>query len=302
MMLDTAPPVRSVPELTVVLASDGDGGDLSAALAAVATSCRGLRVQLVVAHQASEAVPVSAAEAVDVSSVAVDSALVPVLWGHGMMAATGTIVALTTSQFRVSECWARELLTAFPTETVCAVGGRLAIAPAASLLTRAVFFIRYSEHMGAADVFDPREIAGDNAAYRRADVLRASSALEHGFWEVVVHRTLRSLGHTLRWAPLAVSYFVARPAWSRVLVNRFVHGTHYGEYRVRELGWPRWRALVVAPAVPFVLLWRIIRRIRRSEYALHSNLLVLPVMLVVLMAWAAGEARGAWRVRTGHPA
>lgn len=294
-MMSSVASAQTDPMLTVVVASDSDGGDLSAAVAAVEVSCRGLRANMVIVHDARETVVIPTDAAVPVSCITVSDALIPILWGHGILAATGSIVALTTSQFRVAESWARELRVAFTNASACAVGGRIAITPDASMLTRAVFFIRYAEHMGRTDIENPHEIAGDNAAYRRDVVLAAAPALAQGFWEVVVHRTMRSNGHTLSRAPLAVSYFVAQPSWTRVLSNRFVHGAHYGEYRVRDLGWSRWRAIAVAPAVPCVLLWRMLVRIRRSEYSLLANLFVVPVILVMLCAWAAGEARGAWR-------
>ena len=51
--------------------------------------------------------------------------------------------------------------------------------------------------------------------------------------------------------------------------------------------------LAVTPLVPAVLFARILKRVRRAKQPLGSLVVLLPVMLPLLVAWAAGEARGA---------
>jgi hypothetical protein len=143
----------------------------------------------------------------------------------------------------------------------------------------------------------PADLPGENAAYRRAAVLALGVDLPRGFWEVDVHRLIRQAGDVLVRAPRAVVEYDPALSLGGMLLNRFVHGSHFGVYRVRALGWPRWKAVLVTPLVPAVLLLRVLRRVRaRGKSALWA-LTALPALLPLLAAWACGEAFGAARLR-----
>jgi hypothetical protein len=287
--------VSSPPEriLSVVIACDGAIDQLPERLDALARACEGLSADVFVVHSSDTHVPIPADLPIPTTRVTAPSELVPVLWGHGIAAARGRIVALTTTQFRVRDGWAHALLAEFDSRRLAAVGGRMALAANSGILERAVFLIRYSEHMGSADSEAPREIAGDNAAYVRDAVIGVSPVLEGGFWEVDVHRLMRAAGAKIGRAPTAVAEFAPALSLHAMLANRFVHGSHFGAYRVRVLRWPRWRALAVTPLVPAVLFARILSRMRRAGQPVWSAVILLPAIMLLLFAWAAGEAYGA---------
>lgn len=279
--------------LSVVIACDGAIDRLAERLDAIARACEGLSADVVVVHGSDTPVPIPAEPPMPTTRVTAPSGLVPVLWGYGIATARGRIVALTTTQFRVRDGWARALLADLDSKGLAAVGGRMALAPNSRILDRAVFLIRYSEHMGSAESEAPREIAGDNAAYVRDIVIGLSPNLAGGFWEVDVHRLMRAAGARIGRAPNAVAEFTPALSLREMLANRFVHGSHFGAYRVRVLRWPRWRALAVAPLVPAVLFARILARMRRAGQPVRSALILLPAIMPLLFAWAAGEAHGA---------
>lgn len=279
--------------LSVVIACDGAIDRLPERLEALARACRGLSADVFVVHASGTSVALPDDLPIPTTRVTAPSSLVPVLWGYGISAARGRIVALTTTQFRVRDGWARALLAEFNSSRIAAVGGRMALAANAGILERAVFLIRYSEHMGSADREGPREIAGDNAAYVRDAVVGVSPNLEGGFWEVDAHRLLRAGGAKICRAVDAVAEFAPELSLGAMLSNRFVHGSHFGVYRVRALGWPRWRAVAVTPLVPAVLLVRILGRMRHAGQPVRSVLILFPALMLLLFAWAAGEAHGA---------
>jgi hypothetical protein len=264
-------------------------------LEAITRACRGggIAAEVVLACPRGIGSPPLPASAIPVRLVHADSRLVPVLWGAGIAAARGEIVALTTTQFRVRPDWASSLLAAFDDAEVVGAGGSIATAAGSNALTRAVFLIRYSEHMARPGAPPPRDIAGDNAAYRRAAVLDVCPDVARGFWEVDVHRLMRARGGVIAHVPAAVAEFHPELSLLEMLANRFVHGSHFGAYRVSALRWPRWRAVAVTPLVPLVLIARIFGRVRRAGGPLLSTCVLLPAMLPLLAAWAAGEARGA---------
>jgi len=284
------PPDRT---LSVVLACDGAVDRLSERLDALARACEGLSAEVFAVHAADTIVTIPGDPPIPTTRLTAPSNLVPVLWGRGIAAARGRVVALTTTQFRVRDGWARALLAGLDISGVVGVGGRMALAADADLLDRAVFLIRYSEHMASDHAPAPREIAGDNAAYLRDVVMGVCPDVAAGFWEVDVHRLMRAAGARLGQAPGAVAEFAPALSLPQMLTNRFVHGSHFGAYRVRALRWPRWRAVAVTPLVPVVLLARIIGRMRRARQPLSSAVVLLPAIVALLVAWAAGEACGA---------
>ena len=290
MIVTDAAPERT---LSVVLACDGAVDRISERLDALARACEGLSADVFTVHAADTTVAIPADPPLPTTLLTAPSSLVPVLWGHGIAAARGRVVALTTTQFRVRDGWARALLAGFDANGIAGVGGRMALAAGAGMLDRAVFLIRYSEHMASDAAQTPRDIAGDNAAYLREVVLGVCPDVAAGFWEVDVHRLMRAAGARIGHAPGAVAEFAPALSLPDMLANRFVHGSHFGAYRVRALRWPRWRAVAITPLVPAVLLARIIGRMRRARQPLSSAVVLLPAIMTLLVAWAAGEARGA---------
>ena len=246
-------------------------------------------------HPAGTSSGVPADPSIPTRVLAVPSDLVPILWGRGIAAAEGSVVALTTTQFRVRKEWAHALLLRLGDGALVGVGGRIAVDPGVGTLGRAVHLLRYSEHLVSARSASAADPAGENAAYLRTAILEDCPDLSRGFWEVDAHRRWRLEGRQLADAPEAICDFVPTVSLGDMLLNRFVHGRHFGRYRVAQLGWSRWRAVAVTPLVPVVLLARIAGRVRRAGQPLGPVLTVLPALAALAVAWAAGEAWGALR-------
>lgn len=56
-----------------------------------------------------------------------------------------------------------------------------------------------------------------------------------------------------------------------------------------------WRIVLAAPVVPFVLLFRILRRVGKAGGDIGLVVKCSPLILWLAACWAAGEADGAWR-------
>mgnify|MGYP003889415815 CR=1 FL=1 len=228
------------------------------------------------------------------------SALVPVLWGEGLAAARGTAVAFTINECVVQEGWSRTLVDGLR-GTTGGVGGRLRLDATASRTARAIFYLRYAAFLGTVDepAREVRDVAGDNAAYRRDVLLRYPQSLRHGFWEVETHHYMRADGVTLALLPGMDASFGGAPRLARLVRQRFAHGAHFGAWRVASGGRRRWQIVLAAPLVPFALLMRAARagaRAGRPRGELAS--VVLP-FLALATAWAVGEAVGAVAGRPG---
>ena len=296
-----AAPVSAPPlDLSVVIACDGEGWRLDQPVAALVSALRGLRAEILVVHAAGQPageVPEGAGQPHISVLTAAPGSVVPHLWGLGVRSARGSVVALTTTQIRVRPPWARAVLEALSGPRAAA-GGPIDQPRKVSMLARAAYLLRYFAYLPGGRRGPAPELPGENVAYRR-DVLQRHSALfAQGFWEVEVHRQLRAEGHELAWTDAAVVDFVPSVTLLGMVRNRLVHGAHFGQYRVRELRWPWWRALMVTPLVPAVLLGRIARHaVAARPGRLGTFAAALPALLVLLVAWATGEAAGAWRGR-----
>jgi hypothetical protein len=265
-------------------------------LAALREACRGIEAELIVAHAASVAVP-DGGDAPLLRRVAGGpDALVPELWGLGIEAASGQVVALTIPECRVPPEWAERLLAAIGAG-VAGAGGGFMLAAGADLVTRATFFLRYSAYLPPAASERRQEIAGDNAAYEAGALRRHRRSLAHGFWEVEFHRLLRADGAVLEFAPGPTATFYGPIRLASMWHQRLEHGRRFAAWRVREVGAARWRIVCVAPLVPALLTARVVRRLRGRPGMIRQALPALPVVFVLAVAWAAGEAAGAWRAK-----
>jgi hypothetical protein len=79
--------------------------------------------------------------------------------------------------------------------------------------------------------------------------------------------------------------------------QRCVHATHLGETRVRDRGESPLALTLRAPAVPFLLTARALRRAIPNPWGRAAIARGVIPLLIYSVAWAVGEVVGAWRAR-----
>ena len=218
--------------------------------------------------------------------------LVPVLWRDGIRRARGHGVALTTAQCLPPRGWVAALLAADLANFV-GVGGPIDLYPGNGPAHRAIYFLRYLAFTPPQTKREVFEIAADNAIYRRAEILQHEDLLAEGFWEPSFHRRFRQQHLGLQLDPeLCIAYRGCEPpeAFPR---HRHSHGRAYGRWRAEQVSLPRQVALVlVSPLLPAVLLLRVLRRAWAHPQFRASSLPALPWLMLFILAWSTGEARG----------
>jgi hypothetical protein len=116
------------------------------------------------------------------------------------------------------------------------------------------------------------------------------------FYESEVHEALRRAGHPLHRAAGAEVTAHLSFAFGEAVAHLFRGGVRYGRGRLARSS-PAAKAArcLAVPAVPAVLLWRVVDAVlwRRPREAGHLAL-ALPCAVCLLTAWAAGEAVGYW--------
>ena len=284
-------------ELTVVVAYRDTPETLGETLGALRGALDGLDAEIVLCHPADLLPPPAPIVSNGARTITAEpDAIVPRLWALGLRAASGRVVAFTTSEFRVGPQWARGLLNTLA-GGASGAGGTIDIAARAPLVARAAYHLRYSGFMPPTADGPVADIAGDNAAYPRSLMSRLLGADPFEFWEVELHRGLHREGRHLALSNDATATLVATSSIRSWIRHRYRHGRHSGTFRVRDLGHPWVRGVLAAPLVPAVLSLRLARR-ARARGRLGEVLAALPAILPLATAWSAGEAVGAWQSRS----
>ncbi|WP_309671509.1 hypothetical protein [Gemmatimonas sp.] len=302
----------NAPALSIVLAVSRDDalrdGSLAAALSAIAQSVAGvtggLTHEVIVVAANAQGLPLpSAVPSVRLVTVA-PGALTPVNWGLGLRAATGRVVAFTTSQMCVSITWAGALLEAINRGVdagVIGAGGPVAL-PSVASAADAATLVRFSAFLPGRwpRVMSAHDIPGDNAAYLRAHLVEHEDLLQDGFWEVEFHRRFARAGKQLLMVPAALATAQGVVDLRALRAHRFAHAVSFGISRVDRHGHSALRIVLAAPLVPLVLAARIARRARAAGVEHGRIRRAIPAVLRLTIAWAAGEAVGAWRAAVGR--
>jgi hypothetical protein len=282
------------PSVSVVIAAHNAGGHLADCLRAVGPQCQQLAADCVVV--ATGRPPPQ--ELIDGFAPVVRSIwderdrLVPELWSRGIRATGTDIVALTTAECVPAADWLEQVVKA-PWDEISAMGGPLELQRPSTLRTEAIFYQRYSGYLLPRDRGLVGDLAADNVAYRRDALMVCADHWWEAFWEPTVHRQLRARGERLLFNPDMLMYFRHHgPVWD-MAKQRYWHGWWFAAQRIHDSGAAeRWLRVVTAPAVPGVLLVRIVKRIAAKRRLSPRLILALPVLWLYLLSWSVGEFRG----------
>lgn len=296
---------EKVPEITVVVGAKNPGPGIRRCLEAIRKQSAGMAVEIVVADASTD----GTAEIVlgsfpEVTLMRADpQLLMPQLWSLGIERARAPLVAITIGQCVPGPGWIDGILKAASTQERCAgFGGSIAGPRGGRLRDWALYFSRYSAYMPPVEARLTSDIAGDNAAYRRAALQECRAEISQGFWENLIHHRLRSRGWDLWLSPeIQVELGPAGNA-GQFCRERFRHGRHYGSTRPGNSRATRAGRVLTAPAlIPFLAL-RIGRRVARQRPDwLATYVFSLAWLLLFLSFWSLGEASGYLCPERGRP-
>ena len=285
-------------DISVVLAEAIENPELGPALQAIERSCAGILAEVLVVRPKGRPVMPRSATMTVREVIADESTLVPERWGLGVRAEQAPIFACLTTELTVGPDWARMLLEALDSGAAGA-GGAIALVPRAGITATAVYLARFSAFLsrpnGEPSLAD--NIPGDAAAYSRNAVLAFPDLLAEGFWEAEFHARFRARGSRLAFIEQPLSSFDSSVRLRSALVLRARHGYGFGVARVLRHHESPIRLLLGAPAVPVILISRIVERAARSPGKLWLVIKVLPALALLCAAWACGEGVGAWTSR-----
>ena len=278
----------SEPTVSVVIGSNAPPESLAACLEALAPQRAGVQVLVRESHPSPDDLRRRFGWAD--FQVAPDR-LIPEHWRDGIDSATGEVVALTIAQMIPARDWIATIRALHAEHD--AVGGAIEPGSGLRLIDWAEYFCRYSRDMPPFQASDNVELAGDNAAYKRALLEGIRETYREGFWEPVSHRRLAKDGVRLWHDPSLLVRQGRSAGFAAFARQRLAHGRLYGHQR--GVHFSRARNLVgviAAPLVPGLMTLRVLRQVFGKGRHRARALVALPVILAYNAVWAYAEARG----------
>jgi hypothetical protein len=205
----------------------------------------------------------------------------------GVQKARGRLIGMLEDHAAVCDGWVQ---TIFVGHAIC--GGPIENEPEGSAHDWALYFIEYGIYMPPMRAGETPMLSGVNIAYDREMLLSCRGVWEKAFYETDVNAAFVQAGHKLILLPDACVRSRLRMPFREAMEHLFTGGMHFGDFRTAKYGrLGRMLWLAAAPAIPFVLLFRIIRiTATRRPARLLQIVRALPWLLSLVMAWSAGEA------------
>lgn len=219
-------------------------------------------------------------------------ALIPELWSRGIAESSGQIVAITIAQFIPADNWIASIIESLQ-PPYSAVGGAIENSAPASPGDWALYFCRYSNYMLPFIAREVKDMAGDNAAYKREALEPYYETIKEGFWENRVNAAMVKDGLKILLTPDIVAFHKKSFGIIAFSIQRFLHGYHYGRERLLPLPVIKKLVFILAfPLIPFVHISRIFQRVLQRNRYKTKLILSSPILFLFVLCWSMGELSG----------
>lgn len=211
----------------------------------------------------------------------------------GLARATGDLVAILEDRAPPRPDWSATMARLHASLPHAVIGGAIECAPTVRTIDWAFYACDFSRFALPFEAGPRRWVSDVNVCYKRRAIDLTREVWTPRFHEPAVHWHLLERGETLYLSPEAiVDYHPACGSLRAVLSERLQWGQLFGWVRARSLSWPTRAAFVaVGPLLPLVLYLRLARlagRLGRGRRFAGAT----PWILLLLVAWTAGEVRG----------
>lgn len=287
--------------LSVIVPSVNGVPDLERTLTALEREAAEVPLELLVVDRLGEEVRATVratfprAHVIDVPA----DTTIPAMRMAAFAVACGNHVAVIEDHIVVPRGWARSMLEALgeaqrgPRPAV--VGGAVENGATRRVVDWAAFLCEYSHCLTPLPAGPSTWLTGNNVVYPKWLLERYLDRLSADTWENHLHAMMRADGVTLVCRPDIVvaheKYYTIR----EYVTQRYWYARSYAGARVSGAAVGKRIAVGMAAAMlPPVLLWRIIVRVlgkRRHRAELVQS---IPLLIVFVCAWAAGEVVGSW--------
>jgi GT2 family glycosyltransferase len=176
------------------------------------------------------------------------------------------------------------------------VGGSVENANPAERWGWTYYFCEFAHWMPGQKAGPKVEVPTCNLTVQRSVLERAGPFRSHGYCsDTAFHWRLKALGIATLFAPDLQVAHINPGAFGRILRKMAMHGEHFARMRSEETR-PTLTRLVVwwlgCPALPFLLLLRRTRQVRRARRYGSEYVRSLAGIFAALCAWSLGEWKG----------
>ncbi|MFC1967854.1 hypothetical protein ACFLVX_00475 [Chloroflexota bacterium] len=210
----------------------------------------------------------------------------------GIRHAHTPVIALTEDHAFPDSRWA-ELFIAAHMQRWAAVGPCMHNGNPDNLVSWGDFYQAYGEWTHPILSGPVRHLPGHNSSYKRDILLAYGDRLEDLMQaESVLHRHLRAEGHELLLESGTCTTHLHFTIWSRWIPEQYYAGRMFAATWALTWSFPRRLLFTIAsPLIPLLRLWRVQKRVRRTQ---HPGFLLrlLPVLFVGLVMHGIGQMVG----------
>ena len=214
----------------------------------------------------------------------------------GLANARGQIVALMDADCTARRNWAEEILQAHETISAPAIGGAIANGNPQSYVGWAAYFSEFSDWMPGKAAGFRRDIAGAGMSYKKEVFDRFGTFIRETYCsDTEFHWRLAREGIQLHFEPAIQVFHRNIPSLGRFLRHEFQHGSFFAQVRAAYFRFKRIRRLAYALLFPLIAVKLAMRVCTRGITNLRYRkffILSLPLTLLGIFFWSAGEARG----------
>lgn len=283
------------PDLSIVVPSVNGWSDLDGCLAALFAQEGALVLEVLVPERCGPQVrTLAATKFPSIVLIPVASTVtIPEMRAMAFDRATADSVAVIEDHVVVPPGWAAALLEARRLAPV--VGGGVQNTATDRLVDWAAYLCEYSHMLPPLPVGENDWITGNNTVYARELLERFRDITHAGRWEGALHEAIRKAGIPLIFRPEIMVGHHKHYTIGEYFTQRYYYARSYAGARAAEGGAIRRVAFgLVALALPPVLLWRTLSRCFKKEVDQALVWRCLPLTILFVVAWSAGDVAGAW--------
>jgi hypothetical protein len=217
----------------------------------------------------------------------------------GLAAARGELVAILEDRGVPRSDWARAIVSLHKRLPHAVIGGAIENG-CHHPLNWAVYFCDFGRYQAPLPEGPAAYVSDVNICYKRSALDRVADLWRQRYHETTVHWALQRAGETLYLSPAAVVHEIRdHLTFGSLVAERFAWGRLFAYTRARETSVGRRTILAaLSPVLPLLLFGRHGLTQFRKRVTFRQFLRVSPIVLLLLVAWSAGEMTG---YATGAP-
>ncbi len=213
-------------------------------------------------------------------------------------ASDADVILLTEDHCMPRNDWVRRMLDARAPDRA-AVGGRVEFVADASALDWAFYFVDFFRYAGPVRAGPSPRVSVCNVAYDRERLDAIRDVWHARFQETEVNEALRARFGPLWMEPESEVAMHRSVSLRDALYERYAFGRHFACARIEHVSAPRrWLYAALAPALPAILIVRMLAKALRATHLLRHFLRALVPITAMVLCWSWGEWRG---YLTGRP-